>query len=229
MEDKKNEFSDWEQINKNEIDSKEKKNILDSKINEEINIYEDNVKYQESNINIEEEKQEFLKNLNIFLHQFKKDDSNIENKIVEEKDKEEAKSIIYEYFENNNILSNKDKLISFIDELSFILKSGDNTIVPFLNLCPILIKSYIESDIDEEKGVTELKYVKIFELLKYNSFISREYLYYIYEYFGHLYYLKDTIEETDKRLNKFIKIIELWNIFYNFERENEPKIVNNLG
>ena len=229
MEDKKNEFSDWEQINKNEIDSKEKKNILDSKINEEINIYEDNVKYQESNINIEEEKQEFLKNLNIFLHQFKKDDSNIENKIIEGQDKEEAKSIIYEYFENNNILSNKDKLISFIDELSFILKSGDNTIVPFLNLCPILIKSYIESDIDEEKGVTELKYVKIFELLKYNSFISREYLYYIYEYFGHLYYLKDTIEETDKRLNKFIKIIELWNIFYNFEPENEPKIGNNLG
>ena len=29
---------------------------------------------------------------------------------------------------------------------------GNNNIIPFLDLCPHLLKAYIESDLDEEKG-----------------------------------------------------------------------------
>ena len=146
------------------------------------------------------------------------------NKTSQKKAQEKPNNIIQEFLENKIILKDKDKLISFIEELSLILKTGNNIIIPFLDLCPILIKSYIENDLDEEKGENELKYIKIFELLKYNSFISREYLYPLYNYFSHLFYLKDVIKESDIILNKFNKTIELMNIFYSFYPDNYPQI-----
>jgi hypothetical protein len=147
------------------------------------------------------------------------------NNISETEGKEgESKSIIDEFIEDKNILKNKEKLIAFMEELKFILKTGNNCIIPFLDLCPILIKSYIESDLDEEGGDSKLKYVEIFELLKYNSFISREYLCPIYDYFGRLHYLINTLKEDDKRLKKFKKVLELWNIIYTFESNNYPEM-----
>ena len=219
MDGKKEDFSDWEQVNVKEISSAKKPKIPKKKDNNknksEININEINENIENTDV----ENNEILMNIKNYINLIKNN-----NSIEKKEEKEETKNIIEEYMKNKNILKDKEKLISFIDELSFILKAGNNIIIPFLDLCPILIKSYIESDLDEEKGESELKYVKIFELLKYNSFISREYLYPIYEYLGHIFYLMNIIEDSDKRLNKFKKIIELWNIFYSYNPEKEPQI-----
>ena len=219
MDGKKEDFSDWEQVIIKDMGSAKKPKVSKKKDNNknksEININEINEDIENSDA----EKNEILMNIKNYINLIKNNNSN-----DKKEEKEETKSIIEEYMKNKNILKDKDKLISFIEELSFILKTGNNIIIPFLELCPILIKSYIESDLDEEKGEIELKYVKIFELLKYNSFISREYLYPIYEYLGHIFYLMNIIEDSDKRLNKFKKVMELWNIFYNYNPEKEPQI-----
>ena len=203
MENEKNKSSNSSQINKENIESSNKNEIKE----------ENKLKYMNESYDNE------ILYLNIFIENLKKNYNNKDNKL-----KEKSKSVIKEYIENKDIIKNKEKLISFIEELSFILNTGNNTIIPFLDLCPFLIKSYIESDLDEETGENELKYIKIFELLKYNSFISREYLYPIYDYFSHLFYIKNSIIESDKRLNKFKKMIELWNIFYTFYPENYSQI-----
>jgi len=83
------------------------------------------------------------------------------NNIIEKEGKGESKYILEEFLEDKNILKNKEKLIAFMEELKVILKSGNNCIIPFLDLCPILIKEYIESDLDEEGGNSELKYIEI--------------------------------------------------------------------
>ena len=182
MDGKKEDFSDWEQVNVKEISSAKKPKIQKKKDNNknksEININEINENIENTDV----ENNEILMNIKNYINLIKNN-----NSIEKKEEKEETKNIIEEYMKNKNILKDKEKLISFIDGLSFILKTGNNIIIPFLELCPILIKSYIESDLDEEKGENELKYVKIFELLKYNSFISREYLYPIYEYLGHIF------------------------------------------
>ena len=185
-----------------------------------------NIEIEENTKNPKNEKLILYKNLKAYIKCIK---NNIcceeNNNISEAKGKEgESKSIIDEFLEDKNILKNKEKLIAFMEELKFILKTGNNCIIPFLDLCPILIKSYIESDLDEEGGDSKLKYVEIFELLKYNSFISREYLCPIYDYFGRLHYLINTLKEDDKRLKKFKKVLELWNIIYTFESNNYPEM-----
>ena len=185
-----------------------------------------NIEIEENTKNPKNEKLILYKNLKAYIKCIKNDiccEKN--NNISETEGKEgESKSIIDEFLEDKNILKNKEKLIAFMEELKFILKTGNNCIIPFLDLCPILIKSYIESDLDEEGGDSKLKYVEIFELLKYNSFISREYLCPIYDYFGRLHYLINTLKEDDKRLKKFKKVLELWNIIYTFESNNYPEM-----
>ena len=122
-------------------------------------------------------------------------------------------NIIYQIKKSPNILEKKSSLILFIQELIKQLESGNNIIIPFLEICPILIKSYIDNDLDEEE---ELKYIELFKLLKINSFISREYLFPIYEYFSDIFYVMNDIKENDKKLKKFNKVFELWKIFYDF-------------
>ena len=132
--------------------------------------------------------------------------------------------ILSKYIEDRNILYDDYFLKPFIETLISQLKSGNNFLIPFLELCPILIKSYIESNIDEGKDLT---YIEIFKLLKINSFISREYLYPIYEYFSNIYYDMNNIEEKDERLKKFNKVFELWKIFYDFDiNKNKLKEFN---
>ena len=135
-------------------------------------------------------------------------------KSIKEKDNIINKNIINKYIDDKMIIKEESNLISFIEILINILNSGNNIIIPFLDLCPILIKSYINSDIDEDK---ELKYINIFKLLKVNSFINREYFYPIYKYFSDILYDMEKINENDKRLKKFNKVVELWKIFYDFD------------
>ena len=141
-----------------------------------------------------------------------------------EKGKNIYLNIIHEY--KNNLMKIKEKsgLFTFIKKLIPLLKSGNNIIIPFLDLCPTLIKLYIDYDIDEDNN---LENIEIFKLLKINSFISREYFYPIYEYFSDIYYDMNEIKENDARLKKFNKVFELWKIFYDFDiNKNELKEFN---
>ncbi len=165
--------------------------------------------------NVENKKSEKLNYLNELFRYIK----------LNNKDSDNSKLNIFEEFISNpNSLKNQDFLISFIKELKTQLELGNNILIPFLNLCPILLKQYIESDLDEDK---DFEYIEIFHLLKINSFINREYLSIIYKYFSDLFYVMNDIEENDKKLKKFNKVFELWKIFYNFEINiNELKLFN---
>ena len=197
MEDKKNNNEDFVVDEKKDCISGQEENI--PKENENENNENINIKIEENIIDKEKEKATLLKNFHVYIKYLKSNICHEENnKIKETEGKEESKNILEEFLEDKNILKNKDKLIAFMEELRIILKSGNNCIIPFLDLCPILIKEYIESDLDEDGGNSELKYIEIFELLKYNTFISREYLYPIYDYFGNLYYLMSILKESDK-------------------------------
>ena len=70
---------------------------------------------------------------------------------------------------------------------------------------------------EEKKNENNFKYNEIFKLLKINSFISKEYLYPIYEYFSDLYHNMNEIDEKDLRLKKIDKVFALMNIFYDFD------------
>ena len=125
--------------------------------------------------------------------------------------------IFQKYISVPNIIYNQNNLILFIDELKKQLQLGNNILIPFLDLCPTLIKAYIESELDEEGK--DLKYIEVFQLLKINSFISREYLFPVYDYFSDIFYVMNEIEENDKRLKKFNKVFELWKILYYFDMD----------
>ncbi len=225
-------------INDNNINNNENFDEMDIQFNMDQNDFFDNIEEieessfdnenkindVEENININKINENNINNINIINN--KPNNENLEikklNKLfsfLEENKKNTIKQFLFE----KDILK-KEELSLFIEELKDILNSGNNIIIPFLDLCPILIKSYIDSDIDEDK---ELKYIDIFKLLKVNSFINREYLYPIYEYFSDIFYDMEKINENDKRLQKFNKVFELWKIFYDFNtNEKELKDFN---
>ena len=143
--------------------------------------------------------------------------------IIDKKNKNEN-NIFLQFLDDPNIINKEEFLIKFINEMINQLKLGNNIIIPFLDICPTLIKAYINSNLDEEK---ELKYIEVFKLLKINSFISREYLLPIYDYFSDLFYIMNEMNEGNKLLNKFNKVFELWKIFYDLDiNENELKYFN---
>ena len=156
-------------------------------------------------------------------------------------------NIFQDFINDPYIINNQPSLESFISQLIKQLKLGNNIIIPFLDLCPTLIKFYIDNDLDEGK---DLQYIEVFKLLKINSFISKENLYPIYEYFSDIYYdinkfeeiseilkesnkeeienkLKQLKNKIDDKLKKFNKVFELWKIFYDFNiKEKDLKEFN---
>ena len=177
-----------------------------------------------NNIEDEENATSLSDNLKYFIESLlsqQNEEKNIENG----KEKQNNNINIYkEFIDDKTIIINESNLKSFINELINQLNMGNNILVPFLDICPILIKSYIDSELDEKE---ELKYIEVFNLLKINSFISREYLFPIYEYFSDIFYVMNVIKEKDKKLTKFNKVFELWKIFYNFNiNEKELKDFN---
>ena len=137
------------------------------------------------------------------------------NIIIEEKSED---NILLKYIDDPNILNEQSNLIIFNKELEKQIESGNNILLPFLEVLPKLIKFYIDNKIDESES---LEYIKIFKLLKFNCFISRENLYPIYEYFSSLFDYKNDNEENNnnnnQNINKFNKVFKLWKIFYKFE------------
>ena len=163
----------------------------------------------ESEIKLENDKLEIEKyNLDELILYIKEKNNEKENDTIK---------ILQKYISDPNIIYSQNNLILFIDELKKQLQLGNNILIPFLDLCPTLIKAYIESELDEEGK--DLKYIEIFELLKINSFISREYLFPVYDYFSDIFYVMNEIEENDNKLKKFNKVFELWKILYYFDMD----------
>ena len=138
------------------------------------------------------------------------------------------------YYDNRNNLNDNLFLKKIIDELMLLIsKDYGKILLPFLTPpCHELLESYINSNLDEEeniKSIDDFKYINIFEELKKNIFISKENVSVIYSYFGDLYYDAKEIEQDDKRLLKFLKVKELWKIFYTLPNPNEIYCKSNFS
>ena len=108
-----------------------------------------------------------------------------------------------EFIEDPKLINSKnlEKLLNLIQE---DLEAGKRDKIPFLKICPNLIKLYIESDLD--KSPEEGKYYKVFENLKKNYFINRKYLNPIYEYFSDILYdIKRRIKMMKTNFQNFQK------------------------
>lgn len=130
-------------------------------------------------------------------------------------------NIFMQYLHNKNkFFDDKANIINFILQLYHFSKYNENIIFPFLNVCPSLVKAYIESDIDEDK-IGEYKYINIFNFLTKSSFVSKESLFPIYSFFSNIFSEIETIKEDDIGLKKLIKIVDLWLIFYSFDSKDK--------
>ena len=146
--------------------------------------------------------------------------------------KKENDNIYIKYLENPDIIFqdkgdiNNENLKLLFNELNKDMDEGNNILFPFLDICPNLVKAYIESDLDDiniEKEETispsfESIYLKAFEKLKNNCFMSKEVLFPIYDNLSNIYdIINDTKEIKKKDINsfkKFNKTIKLFEIFY---------------
>ena len=124
---------------------------------------------------------------------------------------------------------NNENIILLFKQINDDIEKGNNIIFPFLDICPNLVKAYIESNLDDvnifcsnedkqaDSSINDSFYLKAFEKLKNNCFISKEVLFPIYNYFNHLYdIVTKKIESKDNELifKKFDKIERLFEIFY---------------
>ena len=124
-----------------------------------------------------------------------------------------------EFIEDPKLINSKnlEKLLNLIQK---DLEAGKRDKIPFLKICPNLIKLYIESDLD--KSPEEGKYYKVFENLKKNYFINRKYLNPIYEYFSDILYdIKKENKDDKDKFSKFPKVQKLWKIFYTIPEEKK--------
>ena len=168
---------------------------------------------EEKNINTKYLLLNTLHNKLDFLSQNNENSFQSENKI---KNEYSENNILIKYIQDPNILfQDKSYFINCINELNSFLDNNETIIFPFLDICQKLVKAYIQYDLDEEK-IEEYKYMHIFEKLVKNSFISKENLFPIYSFFSGIFSDVMTLKENDTRLKKLIKIIDLWQIFYTF-------------
>ena len=142
--------------------------------------------------------------------------------------------LLLKYSTKKTILNDKNFLGKIIDELILLIKADyGNILFPFLSPpCHKLLEAYIESNLDEEeniKSIKDFKYIKIFEVMKDNTFISRENVSLIYSYFGSLFLDAKEIKQDDKRLLKFLKLKELWKIFYTLPKDLKNKNRSNFS
>ena len=208
-----------EDIKENEIKKEEEMNNIKEECNE---ISKDDKENKPSPSNKIKQLYDFSEFISNYINKKKTETKDEENNNINEE------NIFYNFLNNPTIINDQSYLVLFINELIFQLKSGINILIPFLDICPILIKSYIESELDEDKE-KDLEYIQVFKLLKINSFISREYLYPIYEYFSDLYYYINEIKDNDKKIKKFNKVYELMKIFYDFNIDNNELKENNVS
>ena len=134
---------------------------------------------------------------------------------MEEKEEDQLTLTIGDFINDPSSI-NSENFSKLLELLDSNLEKGIHYFVPFLKLCPKLLKLYIEKDLDEKE---EEKFYQILENLKECSFINREYLNPIYEYFSDILYNVKEIKQNDQKLLKFSKMQKLWKAFYNTDIE----------
>jgi len=158
-------------------------------------------------------------------------------------DIEYDKEFIYiKYLEDPNIIfqnkddNNNDNLKLMFNELKKDMEDGFNILFPFIDICPNLIKAYIESDLDDINfeneiipSISESTYIKTIIQLKNNFFINKEVLFPIYNYFSNLYDIVINLNENEddikfKKLNKVLKLFEIFYDTTEIQHKNESAI-----
>ena len=143
---------------------------------------------------------------------------------------------IYIKYLNNPFIIFKENdnknLKELFNEINQDLDNSNNIFIPFLDVLPNLIKAYIDSNLDDEdskkKEINSLHinsfYLKTFEKLKYNCFVSKKVLIPIYDYFNTLYDIvvnTKYCEENNTIFNKLNKLTSLFEIFYEKSESNK--------
>ena len=140
-------------------------------------------------------------------------------------------NILIKYLKDSKIIKNnkENNLLNFINELSNQIKKGNNIILPFIDPCYNLIEAYINNNdiLDKEnkhESEMEKKWENIFRQLIENSFFNRKNLIPIYAYFTQLYSSVENLTQSDEKLDKLSKIINLWKLFYSYNNDKKRKI-----
>ena len=160
----------------------------------------------------------------------------------------EEKNIYIKYLDNPEIIFQKNdpnnkNLKLLFKQIENDIKNENNILFPFLNLTSNLVKAYIESDLDnnilQEKIIENINnsyvtkedsyYLTIIDKIKYNSFIEKDIITYIYEYFSDLYDKVQTIKADNPLIKKFYKMMNLFQIFYEKGKNNNISSICSLG
>ena len=123
-------------------------------------------------------------------------------------------NILIKYLKSPDIIRDfkTDNLSLFINELKEQMENS-NIILPFIEPIGDLIDIYINT---KDNKIDEKIWEKLFVTLIENSFFNRENLLPIYSYFTELYSDVDKIteSESDERMYKFKKCINIWKLLY---------------
>ena len=157
----------------------------------------------------------------------------LKDKSINNNYKKNNNNIYIDYLEKPSIIfqdkgdNNNKNLKLLFNELNKDMDDGNNILFPFLDICPNLVKAYIQSDLDDFNSISKSIYLKTFEKLKNNCFISKEILFPIYDYFSNLYdIITDTKEIKEKDIisfKKFNKMIKLFEIFYDTDIDKDKR------
>ena len=147
--------------------------------------------------------------------------------IINDDEYEEENEIIsrVEYETNNNIekiiqrpsLINEENIGQVLRIIKDNLNVKNYSFFSLTNIAHNLIKAYIESNLDEaEEGA--FLYYEVFERLKEASYIRREYLIPIYEYFSEILHTlkkqREGFKDQDAKFLKFYKVYRIWKLLY---------------
>ena len=210
----------------NKIQSKE---VMFKKIKSIRNYLKTNKRHRKDILNIN------ANSINDYDNNNNDKNNNINNNIQDgfvilDNDIEYDKEYIYiKYLEKPDIIFqnkgdiNNNNLILLFNELKKDMEDGFNILFPFIDICPNLIKAYIESDLDDINfeneaipSISDSTYIKTIIQLKNNFFINKEILFPIYNYFSDLYDIVNNLNENedDIKFKKLNKVIKLFEIFY---------------
>ena len=121
-------------------------------------------------------------------------------------------NILIKYLKSPDIIRDfkTNNLSLFINELLKKIEVS-NIILPFIEPIGDLIDIYINTN---DNKIDDSTWEKLFVKLLENSFFNKENLIPIYSYFTEIYSDVDKINESDERMLKFNKYINIWKLIY---------------
>ena len=135
-------------------------------------------------------------------------------------------NILIKYLKSPDIIRDfkTDNLSLFIKELLNQIEDS-NIILPFIEPMSDLMDIYINT---QDNKIDDSTWEKLFVKLIENSFFNKENLIPIYSYFTELYSDVDIINESDDRMYKFKKCIDLWKLIY-LKTQNKSQNINTIS